>query len=60
MKQKHLFSLLDNSATTIRVVFPKDEVARQEISGQLQKRFNDPPWKRSRGPMSTRCRRNGR
>ena len=41
MKQKHLFSLLDTTCTTIRVVFPKDEREQDWNNRKVQDRFGD-------------------
>jgi D-alanyl-D-alanine carboxypeptidase len=41
MKQKHLYSLLDTSFSTINVVFPRDEAAAEAGNAAVRKRFND-------------------
>jgi len=41
VKQKHLYSLLDATFTTINVVFQRDENKAAEASVKLRQRFND-------------------
>lgn len=41
MKQKHLYSLIDRSYTTIEVVFPEDLEKAEEAARAVRKRFND-------------------
>jgi hypothetical protein len=41
MKQKHLFTLLDQSATTVRVVFAQDERKHAAQLADVRRRFGD-------------------